>query len=236
MTPNATPQMAGVIVPATYRDTWHDGFGARGWKLDCSLTEPSVIASTSETGSRLPTSVLVHDILDHHLCGVGIGGHRNEAIALHQLEIRTGSDPLPDIRQIINEDLLQGCVERDTMRSFLPSSLLSMVPHGVRADYDIIKSLRNRLTHEQLLHELELHFIRIGQTNSRAAKKSFEESCLFYEKRTSLGIAIQDLLIAFDQYLASHSVDYAHGAFYLTNDHCTLRVAGLSSAFYADVK
>lgn len=227
--------MAGVTVSATYHDTWNDGFAARGWKLDCSLTEPSVIASTSETGSRLSTSVLVHDILDHYLCGVGIGGHKNEAIALHQLAVRTGSDPLPDIRQIITEDLQQGCVEHDTMRSFLSRSLLSLVPHDEYTDYDIICSLRNSLPHEQLLHELELHFLRIGRENSRSARRRFEESCLSYEKRKPLGIAIQGLLIAFDKYLAIHSVGYAHGSSCLTNDHCTLRVAGLSCAFHADV-
>jgi hypothetical protein len=227
--------MAGVSVPATYHDTWNDGFAARGWKLDCSLNEPSVIASTSETGSCLSTSVLVHDILDHYLCGVGIGGHKNEAIALHQLAIRTGSDPLPDIRQIITEDLLQGCVEHDTMRSFLPRSLLSLVPHDEYTDYDIISSLRNRLPHEQLFHELELHFLRIGRENSSSARRRFEESCLSYEKRKPLGVAIQSLLIAFDKCLATQSVGCAHGLFCLTNDHCTLRVTGLSSAFHADV-
>lgn len=81
-----------VEVSVTYRREWQDGYGARGWKLDVSLDDPEVIASTAEAGLRLPTSVLIQDILDHHLSGLALGGHRNEAVALHQLGLRTGAD------------------------------------------------------------------------------------------------------------------------------------------------
>lgn len=64
-------------VPVTYAREWLDGFGARGWKLDVSMSDPSVTAATAETGNRIPTSVLVHDILDHHFSGLAVGGHRN---------------------------------------------------------------------------------------------------------------------------------------------------------------
>lgn len=68
----------GIRIPVTYRHEWHDGFGARGWKLDYSLDDPYIIAATAETGNRIPTSVLVHDILDHYLCGLPLSGQRNE--------------------------------------------------------------------------------------------------------------------------------------------------------------
>ena len=71
-----------VRVPCLYRRTWQDGFGARGWKLAGTANDPEVIASTAATGERIPTSVFVHDILDHFLCGLGPSGHRNEAVAL----------------------------------------------------------------------------------------------------------------------------------------------------------
>ncbi|HEB97490.1 MAG TPA: hypothetical protein ENI96_13790, partial [Sedimenticola thiotaurini] len=79
-------------IPVTYRDEWQDGFGARGWKLDASLMESTVISSTAYTGEKVPTSVLVHDILDHLLSGFGFSGHRNEAMAVVQLASRTGAD------------------------------------------------------------------------------------------------------------------------------------------------
>ncbi len=47
----------GVHIPVTYQKTWDDGFGARGWKIDVSIGDPTIIASTRETGTKIPTSV-----------------------------------------------------------------------------------------------------------------------------------------------------------------------------------
>ncbi len=58
-----------LVIPVTYKREWQDGFGARGWKLDCALDDPNVIAATAETGCQINTSVLVHDILDHYISG-----------------------------------------------------------------------------------------------------------------------------------------------------------------------
>ncbi len=107
-----------IQIPVTWRLEWDDGFGARGWKLDDSLNDPYVIAATADTGSRIATSVPVHDILDHYLCGLPLSGHRNEAIALVQLGLRTGSSPAPDFAAMVDEDLLQGRVNGESMRSF----------------------------------------------------------------------------------------------------------------------
>jgi hypothetical protein len=71
---------ARITIGARYRQTWTDGFGARGWKLNSTLGDPEIIASTHETGSAIPTSVLVHDILDHLLSGFAPSGHRAEAV------------------------------------------------------------------------------------------------------------------------------------------------------------
>ena len=49
----------GVEMAATYEKVWDDGFGARGWKLNATLGDPEIIASTRQTGQRLNTSVFV---------------------------------------------------------------------------------------------------------------------------------------------------------------------------------
>jgi len=90
----------GVQVPVTYKKVWDDGFGARGWKVNATIGDPEIIASTRETGQRINTSVFIHDILDHFLSGFGVSGHRSEAMALIQLSKRTGSDPRPDYEQL----------------------------------------------------------------------------------------------------------------------------------------
>jgi hypothetical protein len=97
-----------VQVPVTYKKIWDDGFGARGWKLDATIGDPEIIASTRETGQRINTSVFIHDILDHFLSDFGVSGQRREAMALIQLSKRTGSDPVSDYEQY-NIDFKAAC-------------------------------------------------------------------------------------------------------------------------------
>ena len=99
-----------VRVPVTYKQLWDDGFGARGWKINATISDPEIIASTRETGQNINTSVFIHDILDHFLSGFGVSGHRSEAMALIQLSNRTGSSPAPDYEQMVREDILNGRV------------------------------------------------------------------------------------------------------------------------------
>jgi len=111
-----------VSIPVSYRASWSDGFGARGWKLNANLDDPQIIAATSDASGAIPTSVLVHDMLDHLLCGFVPSGHRAEAMALEQLARRTGSDPTPDYRQMVREDLFAGQVVGEPMVRFIGAS------------------------------------------------------------------------------------------------------------------
>jgi hypothetical protein len=76
------PMNVEMYVAVTYRREWQDGFGARGWKLDIGIDDGYVIASTAYCGENIPTSILIHDIVDHHLCAFRLSGHRHEAMAL----------------------------------------------------------------------------------------------------------------------------------------------------------
>jgi hypothetical protein len=152
-----------VRVPCLYRRTWQDGFGARGWKLAGTANDPEVIASTAATGERIPTSVFVHDILDHSLCGLGPSGHRNEAVALLQLAARTGADPTPDFAQMVDEDLLQGRVLGETFRQFLPPELTKTLPAGIRDGKAIVERLQAQLGPEVLRKRLIAWFFELGR-------------------------------------------------------------------------
>lgn len=224
-----------VSVPVTYHRVWKDGFGARGWKLDCSIGDPVVIAATAETGLRIPTSVLVHDLLDHHLCGIKIGGHANEAIALIQLEHRTGSNPRPDIRQMIEEDLLQGCVNGQPMREFLPPSLLALVPKDLKDDQAIIAMLRRRLGRARLGDALEYHLLALGHAGDQRARRHFESLGLRYECRQQIGICLQRILTRADTELLEASVDSAFGKFVVGNDYCDLKLTRPQSDYRESV-
>jgi hypothetical protein len=214
--------MKGASVPVSYRLSWDDGFGARGWKLDCSIGEASVIAATAETGCRIGTSVLVHDLLDHYLCGVGIGGHRNEAIALVQLAERTGSDPTPDILQIIEEDLLIGHVNGESMHDFLPVWLIHFVPSTLREGASIIQRLEQRLGRETLREALLDHFLALGTKGAQQARRNFERHELEYFRRAQMGFCLQSLLKQADEAVVKAGTEKAAGKFLVGNETCSL--------------
>ncbi len=119
-----------------YRARWDDGYGARGWKLVANVADPEIIASTRETGAALPTSVLVHDALDHLVSGFASSGHRAEVMALAELARRTGCDPTPDYRQMIQEDLLNGQVVGERAAAFICAALRRQCTPRVTLDDD----------------------------------------------------------------------------------------------------
>lgn len=212
-----------IAVPATYRREWLDGYGARGWKLDVSIGEPSVIAATAAHGTRIPTSVLVHDIVDHHLCGFGIGGHRNEAMALMQLASRTGTDPRPDFRQIIDEDLMRGHCNGESLRSFLPDELAATVPATAGDDgKPVIDVLRARLGDISLHALLVDHFIAIGCSAQAVVEARWRRLGLDYRRRGALGLALQRLLVRIDTRVCEMAWEYAHSHFIIGNRQCAV--------------
>ncbi len=213
-----------ISVPVTYQREWQDGFGARGWKLDVSIGEPSVIAATAEHGERIPTSVLVHDILDHHLCGFGIGGHRNEAMALMQLASRTGADPRQDFRQIVEEDLMRGHCNGESLRSFLPQDLVALLPDHV-CDYgDIINFLTREFGKDALQDILVDHFVTLGASVQDKVELHWLFMGLDYKHRSEMGLALQHLLVQIDHLVREQAWEQAHGWFSIGNNQCAIEL------------
>ena len=209
-----------VRIPVTYKKSWDDGFGARGWKVDASIGDPQIIASTRETGQRIPTSVFIHDILDHFLSGFGVSGHRSEAMALIQLFRRTGASPEPDYKQIIDEDILHGRVNGESMRSFLPSDLMALLPVDKNmTDKDIITYLEDSLGRENLTDTLVKHFFTLGKAGENHAESNWKKLGLDHHKQKEIGIALQKLLVEIDSKAEELGMEVARGNITIETDH-----------------
>jgi hypothetical protein len=213
-----------VTIAVSYRHEWTDGFGARGWKLDYSLGDPCVIAATAETGRRIPTSVLVHDILDHYLCGLPLSGHRNEAVALVQLGGRTGSSPAPDFAGMVDEDLLQGRVSGELLWDFLPADLRRSLPLREEDGARCIAHLSRRLGRDTLRQRLIARFFQLGEAGARDARRQWLKHGLDYRRRTAMGLALQQIIEQADHQVLSAELDRVSGRFYLTNHACSLQL------------
>ena len=212
-----------VSIAATYKSSWDDGFGARGWKIDASIGDPMVIASTSETGDKIPTSVLVHDMLDHHLCGLKLSGHRNEAIALNLLAQRTDSSPIPDYTQMTEEDILRGNVNGETMHTFLPDDLIQLIPQALHEDdKQMINYLKQQLGEENLKTRIIERFVELGNAGLPSAKETWQKTGLEFKHRKQIGLCIQKLLEQFDAEIETNNIESVHAEFKVSDDLCVL--------------
>jgi len=229
----------GVQVRVTYKKEWDDGFGARGWKLNATIGDPVIIASTRETGQRIPTSVFVHDILDHFLSGFGVSGHRSEAMALRQLYRRTGSDPRSDYKQLVKEDIFYGMVNGEKLKTFLPEDLYSMLPSDEDlTDQEIIAFLKNKLGEEKLTDSLVNRFFELGVDGERHADESWRKLGLEPGKRTETGLALQAVLNRADAMAEESGMEMFEAIITINSDKCVLTINDVSvprSVFGQDI-
>ncbi len=216
-----------VLVPVTYRKMWNDGFGVRGWKVNATIGDPEIIASTRETGQRINTSVFIHDILDHFLSGFGVSGHRSEAMALIQLSKRTGSNPGPDYEQLVREDILNGRVNGENFRGFLPADLCAMIPENSRmTDKETIAYLKERPGEKRLFKYLVDNFFKIGEAGESHADESWKKLGLDIHKRAEIGLALQALLEAIDQIVEELGIEKLRGYIRINNSHVSFTIQG----------
>ncbi|WP_019594916.1 hypothetical protein [Thioalkalivibrio sp. ALM2T] len=207
----------GVAIPVHYAESWADGFGVRGWKLDRPGRGADVIAATPFAGERIPTSVFVHDIVDHHLCGFALSGYRDEAGALIQLAERTGSDPVPDFVQIIDEDLMPGAFESDDWRELLPASLVATVEAAADTRSGMAQ-LRQQWGDGVLRALWIAGFVETGWGLADAARAGWERHGLEYAARGATALALQRLFERVDANVLEQGWIQAEGEFRVATD------------------
>ena len=231
----------GVHIPVSYNKVWEDGFGARGWKINVTIGDPVIIASTRETGGRIDTSVFVHDVLDHFMSGFGISGHRAEAMALAQLARRTGSDIRPDYEQMVKEDLLHGRVNGETLRTFLPEDLVSLLPEDIElSNSEAVAVIKTRLGEQELFERLVQRFYELGDSGKAHAVRTWKGLGLDPNKRTEIGRALQTLLTQADIAVEEVGIEHADARITVSNDICALELIsdvgdGIQKKYAVDV-
>jgi hypothetical protein len=224
---NVTPR--DTRLGCLYRRSWEDGFGARGWKLARALDDPEVIAATAATGERIPTSVLIHDILDHAFCGLGTSGHRTEAIALLQLAERTGADPMPDFAQMVDEDLLMGRAVGESFRDLLPPDLSAQIPDTMRNGQTIAAHLRTVMGPDALRQQLIQRLFELGQAGAPRAREAYARHGLDYSRRGPLGLALQGLLVRADELVRARDWASATAEIWVDPRRCGFEITAPAS-------
>lgn len=213
-----------VQIPVSYRAEWQDGLGARGWKLDRGIGDPVLLAVTAYTGSKVPTSVLVHDILDHCISGFGLSGHRNEAKATLQLHLRTGAEIVSSYTQLAR-DIIAGGVNGEALSEFLPPALRFLLPASAKTDRERMNALLHQMGSVALTNALIERLWEFGHQGIPEALRSWSAQGLEPTRRSAIGMCLQHLLELADHHIATHQIDAAQGAFIIGNHECALDFA-----------
>ena len=82
----------------------------------------------------------------------------------------SGADPLPDLVQMVDEDLIHGHVLGETMRTCLPEGLRLQLPEGLVEDRAIARCLISILGQEAFRKALIKRLLELGQEGAARAR------------------------------------------------------------------
>ena len=211
--------LPGLIIPVSYRDEWQDGLGAHGWKMDCAIGDPVLIASTAYSGEKVPTSVLIHDMLDHFVSGFGLSGHRNEAKATLQLGLRTGAEIASSYAQLADDIIVSG-INGESLEQFLPPALRALLPETAATDRERIAALVQKLDRAAVKDALIEHLWACGNLGRAEALTSWQRYGLDYARRSAIGLCLQQLLECAERHVNEQSLTTVQGRFIIGNAAC----------------
>lgn len=219
-------------IPVSFRDEWQDGLGARGWKMDHAIGDPVLIATTAYSGEKVPTSVLIHDMLDHFVSGFGLSGHRNEAKATLQLGLRTGAEIASSYAQLA-DDIIASGINGESLTQFLSPALQAQLPMEA-TDRERKTAMLRRLGRSTIKDALIEQLWRYGNQGRAEAKTSWQVHGLDYARRSAIGLCLQQLLVSAERHVNASSLRACQGCFTLGNSACAivLDVAGGFSAHF----
>lgn len=221
--PERTPSQSGLCVPVTYRAEWDDGFGAQGWKLDTAIDDREVIACTSYTGKKSPTSVLVHDILDHLVSGFPLSGYHNEAVATTLHGLRNGIEFQSSFQWMVDE-IVAATSLNESLSPFLSPAVADLLTVDAELGLAQKNQLLDRLGTEALHQELLAGFFRVGLGGIPQAIQRWAHQGIDFSKMRTFGFALQALLEQADAYVTEHKSQCVHARFFISNDACRMHI------------
>ena len=210
-----------VIIDIRYCAEWDDGFGARGWKLESTIADSRVIASTAFTGEISETSVFVHDIVDHYLCGLKIGGHRNEVIAVFLHALRSGV-PIDSSIALMVEDLITTGECGEELETFLPDHMLHGTKLPATDSISLMEKIASRYGKQETYHQLIEHYYRIGAEGIPDALSAWSAHGLDNARRSAIGRCLQKLIRDADSHVQDKGISMARGQIRVGNTKCRI--------------
>lgn len=215
-------QVSGMLLDVTYHSECQDGYRAQGWKLNLAMDDPAVIACTAYTGNKTPTSVLVHDILDHLISGFWLSGYINEARATAMHGLRNGIKIRSSYEWMVNEILSTNNL-KEPISGLLPANISTSIPALTAPDKTLELLLKNNHPADIRRHLME-GFFRTGLSGIPIAVSNWRTQCLDFGKMYSIGLCLQALLAEAQDIVVDWASETAKGQFFVGNEVCKFAV------------
>lgn len=201
----------------TYRSEWQDGYGAQGWKLDLAGDDPEVVACTAYTGAKTPTSVLVHDMLDHLVSGFPLSGYANEACATAMHGLRNGIEVRSSYEWMADE-LLNGDAPQE-LAQFLPPDFVAGISPRTGPDATPAALIAAHGRDRIKAHIVE-RFFRIGLSGIPVACANWQRRRLDFDRMHAIGLCLQALLVRAQAFVEKSAIDAARSRCAIGNTTC----------------
>ncbi len=211
-------QTVEIVFALTFRSEWQDGYGAQGWKLDLARNDPAVVACTAYTGDKTPTSVLVHDILDHLVSGFPLSGYANEARATAMHGLRNGIEVRSSYEWMADE-LLNGDGREELLTQFLPPDIVAGIPQLTRPD-ETIASLIAAYGRARIKSHIVERFFRVGLSGIPVAFANWQSQHLGFDRMHAIGLCLQALLVKAQDIIEKSAIEAANGRCLVGNTAC----------------
>ena len=144
-------------------------------------------------------------------------------MATVQLSGRTGSNVERDFVQLVDEDLLFGRVNGESLTSFLPADLLRHTPVVKGPDTRaVMRTLEQRLGRETVRARLVDRLFELGGRGAQHARRSWRGLGLDYGERRRIGLALQRVLHEADTDIQRAGIARARARFLVGNRECGL--------------
>lgn len=209
---------SGTQFDVTYHSEWRDGYGAQGWKINVAMYDPEVIACTAYTGTKTPTSVLVHDILDHLVSGFWFSGYANEARATAMHGLRNGIEVRSSYEWMADE-ILGAKFLKEPLIDFLPASITGSITALTTPEETIVLLLENYDLADIRNHIVE-GFFRIGLSGIPLAVSSWQDQRLDFDRMHMIGVCLQALFIEAQDIVMNWAAETVKGRIFVGNEVC----------------
>lgn len=213
-----------VTLGVTYAQSRHTATGG-AWHID-----PAVAAGI---GMDCPahghdSPELVHELLDHWIPGFPLRGAGAEAKALVQFAARTGADPMPGLRGIVDRLLLQwdahAAPPTESLRDLLPTELHACLPRTKAVDEaELRRHLRAELGDGLLRAHLSARLLELGWQGMAPARATWFGRGLDFHRRQALARALGRVLAWMEYGVQGWEQAHGHGELAVANDMVRFR-------------